>query len=52
MQNENKKELAYLTINWKQGKFNHDTYFEFEGKDAMQKANTARNEIIKLVNKK
>lgn len=45
-----KHELAYLTIQWKEGKFNHETYFEFTGKDAMQKANTARNRIIKFVN--
>lgn len=43
-------ELAYLTIQWKDNKFEHETYFEFEGKDAMQKANTARNGIIKLIN--
>lgn len=44
-----KNELAYLTIEWNDGKFDHETIFEFEGTDAMQKANTARNKIIKLV---
>lgn len=41
-----KNELAYLTIKWSDGRFEHDTYFEFAGKDAMTKANTARNRII------
>ena len=39
-------ELAYLTIQWNDGKYDHDTYFEFEGKGAMQKANSARNHLI------
>lgn len=42
-------ELAYLTIEWKEGRFSHETYFEFEGKDAMQKENKARNSFIKTL---
>jgi hypothetical protein len=42
-----KNELAFVTIQWKD-KFDNDTVFSFEGKDAMQSANTARNELIKL----
>jgi hypothetical protein len=44
-----KNELAYLTIEWNDGKFDHETIFEFEGVGAMQNANTARNKIIKIV---
>jgi hypothetical protein len=44
-----KNEIAYLTIKWSEGKFEHETYFEFVGKDAIQKANTARNKIIRVL---
>ena len=44
-----KTELAYLTIEWNDGKFDHETIFEFEGVGSMQNANTARNKIIKIV---
>ena len=43
-----KNELAFLVIEWKKGKFEHSTTFSFEGKDAFQNANTARNQLIKL----
>lgn len=46
---EKKNELAYLTIEWNDGRFDHETIFEFEGYGSMQKANTARNNIIKIV---
>lgn len=49
LKKKKKIELAYLIIEWNDGKFNHETIFEFEGKGAMQKANTARNKIIKVV---
>jgi hypothetical protein len=42
-------ELAYLTIEWNDGKFDHQTIFEFEGVGSMQNANTARNKLIKLI---
>jgi len=43
-----KNELAYLTLEWNDGKFDHETIFEFAGSDAMQKANTARNKLIRI----
>ena len=42
-----KNELAFVTIQWKD-KFENNTIFSFEGKDAMQNANTARNALINL----
>ncbi len=42
-----KNELAYLIFEWSDGRFEHETIFEFEGRDAMVKANTARNGVIK-----
>ena len=42
-----KNELAFVTIEWKE-KFEHNTVFSFEGKEAMQNANSARNQLIKL----
>ena len=44
-----KNELAFVTINWNDGKFNHTTIFNLEGKDAMQRANTLRNKLINAV---
>lgn len=44
-----KKEVAYLVIDWKSGKFNHETIFQFESDGAMQKANTARNGLIRFI---
>ena len=41
-----KNELAFLVIEWKKGKFEHATTFSFEGKEAFQNANTARNKLI------
>ncbi len=46
-----KNELAFVTIEWKE-KFEHNTIFSFEGKEAMQNANTARNQLIKLCSDK
>lgn len=43
-----KNELAYLTINWNDNKFNNETVFEFEGKSALNKANTCSNNLKKL----
>jgi len=42
-----KNELAFVTIEWKE-KFEHSTVFSFEGKEAMQNANTARNQLINI----
>lgn len=41
-----KNELAFLVVEWEKGKFEHSTTFSFEGKDAFQNANTARNRLI------
>lgn len=41
-----KNELAFLVIEWKKGKFDNSTTFSFEGKEAFQNANTARNKLI------
>lgn len=49
MEEKEKNELAYLTIEWNDGKFDHETIFEFEGVGSMQNANTARNKLIKTV---
>ncbi|HUW06997.1 MAG TPA: hypothetical protein VMW01_12125 [Williamwhitmania sp.] len=49
LKKKKKNELAYLTIEWNDGRFDHETIFEFEGAGAMQNANTARNKIIKIV---
>jgi len=47
---KNKKdEHAFVTIDWNDGKFDHSTIFAFDGKLAMQTANTARNCLIKMV---
>lgn len=44
-----KNELAFVVINWNDGRFDHSTTFVCEGKNAMQKANAARNHLIKSV---
>ncbi len=41
-------ESAYLVIEWNDGKFDHETIFQVEGKGALQAMNTARNAIIRL----
>jgi hypothetical protein len=46
-----KNELAFVTIDWTDGNFEHSTIFSFEGKDAMQTANTTRNRLIGEVSK-
>ncbi|MFW5600413.1 MAG: hypothetical protein ACOCOC_04185 [Prevotella sp.] len=43
-----KNEMAFVVIKWKKGKFENETLFVFEEKGAMTKANTARNELIKM----
>jgi hypothetical protein len=42
-----KNEQAYMIFEWSDGRFEHETIFEFEGREAMVKANTARNGVIK-----
>jgi len=43
-----KTEQAFLIITWKKEMFENQTIFSFDGKNAMQKANTARNELIQM----
>lgn len=43
---KSKQECAYFVIEWKQGQFNNETIFEFEGSGSIQKANTLRNKFI------
>jgi hypothetical protein len=41
-----KNELAFVVIDWNDGRFDHSTTFNIEGMDAMQKANILRNQLI------
>lgn len=49
LKNEEKKELAFLTVQWNDGKFEHNTIFEINGNGALQVANASRNILIKEV---
>jgi hypothetical protein len=51
LKQKKKDELAYLTIKWMQGKFEHETFFEFEGKSVVSMATAARNRLINTVEK-
>lgn len=44
-----KKEASYLTIDWNDGRFDHQTIFEYDGTGSLNRANTTRNAIIKKV---
>lgn len=46
LKKKKKEELAYLTIEWSDGRFEHSTVFEYAKNGALQKANTDRNKII------
>ncbi len=41
-----KNELYYVSIDWNDGRFDHSTVFEFDGKNANAEANTFRNAIM------
>lgn len=43
-----KNEMAFLTIYWKFGRFEQETIFMFDGKEAIQKANACRNQLMAL----
>lgn len=43
-----KNEIAYIAIDWNDGRFEHSTIFSFQGPNAMQNANTARNALLRL----
>lgn len=47
---KNDGQLAFITINWTDGQSDHSTVFSFEGKDAMQRANTARDSFLRTLN--
>ena len=47
LKKKQKNELAYLTIKWNDGKFDHETIFEFSGTSAAELGNAARNKIIR-----
>jgi len=42
-------ELAYLTIEWNDGRFDNSTIFEYSGKGSLQKANRDKNKIMNLI---
>ena len=42
-------QVAFVTIEYNDGKFDHDIIFQFDGDGAMTLANTARNTLIKDV---
>ena len=44
-----KNEVAFLVIEWNDGRFDHATTFVFETKNAMQKSNAARNRLIAII---
>lgn len=46
-----KKGLAYLTIEWNDGKFDHSTMFEFDGSSSMDMANMGRNDLLRHINR-
>jgi uncharacterized protein YpmB len=48
LKKKEKNEMAFVNIVWKKGKFENDTTFMYQGLDAAQKANKARNELIKM----
>ena len=42
-------EVSFCVIEWNDGKFDHETIFEFSKKGAMQNANTFRNNLINII---
>lgn len=44
-----KKEGAFVIIEWNDGRFDHETIFAFNGNNAIQSANTARNKLINAI---
>ena len=47
-QKKEKNEMAFIEIQWHQGKFDHQTLFCFEGDGAFKRANKARNQLIRI----
>lgn len=48
---EKKTEHQFVIINWEDGQSVYSTIFSFEGKNVIQKANDARNALIKAIEK-
>lgn len=46
---QKKTKPAYLVIEWSDGRFEHETYFEFSDENSIQSANTARNKLLKVI---
>jgi hypothetical protein len=44
-----KNELSFCVIEWTDGRFSHETIFEFSGSGAMQKGYKLRNAIIERI---
>lgn len=44
-----KNGLAFVVIEWTQGRFEHSTIFSFEGNGAMLAANSQRNRLIRVI---
>ena len=44
-----KDEMSYLIIEWNDGKFKHETIFEFVNNGAIEKSNEARNFLIRKI---
>lgn len=49
LKKEVKTKLSYLTIKWNDGKFEHETIFEFKGEKSIENCNTARNKLIRII---
>ena len=45
-QKKEKIEQAYMVLEWNDGRFDHDTIFEYKGAGAMMSANKDRNKLI------
>lgn len=50
-QKRKKYESGFVTIEWNDGKFNHNIIFGFEGKNAIENANTLRNKLINRISR-
>lgn len=44
-----KDEFAYLVIEWNDDRFDHETIFEYTNKGAFERANTARNQLMRSI---
>lgn len=44
-----KNEMAFLSVEWNDGRFDHTALFSYEGKNAHQKANIDRNSLLRLI---